>query len=72
MAGAYWANLIYYGVKTGQLSSIKSKTHWNWGWKEKREYGPLSTEEVSIVKSELEHMTVPEVDIPDFLKINFP
>ena len=72
VAGAYWANLIYYGVKTGQLSSIKSKTHWNWGWKQKREYGPLSAEEVSIVKSELEHMTVPEVDIPDFLKINFP
>ena len=71
-AGANWAKIIYYGVKTGQLSPIKNKTHWNWGWMKKREYGPLSSDEVSAVKLELSHMTVPEVDMPDFLKINFP
>ena len=72
VAGAYWANLIYYGVKTGQLSSIKSKTHWNWGWTYKRPYEDLSVEEINYVKSELTQMTVPEVDIAEFIKTNFP
>lgn len=71
-AGANWANLIYYGVRTGRLSPIKNKTQWNWGWKEKRESVPLTTDEISTVKLELSHMTVPEVDMPDFLKVNFP
>lgn len=72
VAGANWANMIYYGVKTGHLSPIKNKTQWNWGWKEKREYGPLSSDEVSAVKLELSQMTVPEVDMDEFLKVNFP
>lgn len=72
VAGANWAKIIYVGVKTGHLSPIKNKTQWNWGWKEKREYGPLSTDEVSTVKIALDHMTVPEVDMPNFLKVNFP
>jgi len=72
VAGSNWARVIYYGVKTGHLSPIKNKTQWNWGWKEKRDYGPLTSDEVSAVKRQLSHMTVPEVDMAEFLKINFP
>lgn len=72
VAGANWANLIYYGVKTGQISPIKNKTHWNWGWKEKREYGPLTFDEISAVKLELSYLTVPEVDMSEFIRVNFP
>lgn len=71
-AGAYWANLIYYGVKTGQFSPIKNKTHWNWGWKEKRKYAPLTSEEKNIAKTEVSRLTLSEIDTTEFLKINFP
>lgn len=72
VAGANWASIIYYGVKTGHVSPIKNKTQWNWGWIDKREFGPLSSEEVRTVKLALSYMKVPEVDMLDFLKVNFP
>ena len=72
VAGAYWAKIIYMGVRTGHHSPVKNKTQWNWGWKEKREYAALSLLEASYVKEQLKSMSVPEVDMDEFLKVNFP
>lgn len=72
VAGAKWAKLIYMGVRTGHHSPIKNKTQWNWGWSKKRNNAPLNPDEISYVKSELEKMDVPEVNMDEFLKVNFP
>lgn len=72
VAGPTWANLIYTGVRTGHHSPIKNKTQWNWGWVKKREYKKLTNQEIDIVKEELQKLNLPEVDMADFLKSNFP
>lgn len=72
VAGATWANIIYSGVRAGHHSPVKNKTQWNWGWVEKREYKPLTLPEVAVIKSELRTLQVPEVNMEEFIKVNFP
>lgn len=72
VAGVNWSKIIYAGVRTGHYSPIKNKTQWSWGWQEKREYVTLSVLEASYVKEQLKSMNVPEVDMEEFFKVNFP
>lgn len=71
VAGTYWANIIYSGVKFGHLSPIKNKTRWNWGWREKRNYTPLTNEEELYVIQELRRLPMNADFIETFIKINF-
>lgn len=72
VAGSTWANIIYTGVRTGHHSPIKNKTQWNWGWSKKRNYQTLSKEEITIALTELRNLTLTEVNIEDFIEVNFP
>lgn len=72
VAGANWAKIIYTGVRAGHHSPIKNKYVWNWGWSKKREKTPLTAAEIAYVLSELRVLAVKEVNIDDFIKVNFP
>lgn len=72
VAGENWATVIYSGVRAGHHSPIKNKYQWNWGWSRPREKKPLSPAEVDYIKSELKSIVIENVNIDDFIKINFP
>ena len=72
VAGNYWAQTIYSGVRAGHHSPIKNKYRWNWGWATPREYKELSAAEKNYVVNELKGMSVENVNIDEFIKINFP
>ena len=72
VAGDYWATLIYKGVRAGHYSPIKNKYAWSWAWSVKREDKSLNADEASYVISQLRSLNLDEVNIEDFIKINFP
>jgi hypothetical protein len=72
LAGDYWATLIYNGVRAGHYSPIKNKYYWSWAWSVKREKTPLTPAETEYVLSELREMKVDEVNMDEFIKVNFP
>ncbi|MES2770271.1 MAG: hypothetical protein V4596_14100 [Bdellovibrionota bacterium] len=49
VAGNFWANLIYNGVKAGNFSPVKFKYVWSWGWTPKREREKLSEVETKYI-----------------------
>lgn len=49
VAGSFWANIIYSGVRAGGLSPVKFKYVWSWGWTPKREKEPLTSNEADHV-----------------------
>ncbi len=71
VAGDTWANLIYLGVRTGHLSPIKNKTHWSWGWTNKRANSKLSKEESEYVIEELRRLPFDQEMIEKFIERNF-
>lgn len=67
---AFLANLMYRGIRIGNSSPIKHKTHWGWGWVEKKPaYFNLTEEETQYVKTKFETLDLKEdkVSIPDFI-----
>lgn len=62
VAGSFWANLMYNGVKAGGWSPIKFKYVWSWGWEPKRGKEKLSSEEASYI---IERLKVLELE-PEF------
>lgn len=71
-AGSTWADLIYYGVRTGHHSPIKNKYQWSWGWEQKREIKSLTKEESLFVARELKKLNLPEVNMDEFIGENLP
>ena len=71
-AGPKWGYVIYTGVRAGHHSPIKNKYQWNWGWEVAREKKPLTPAEVGYVITELRSMSVEDVNIDNFIKVNFP
>ncbi len=53
VAGSFWANLMYNGVRLGGLSPVKFKYVWNWGWLPKRKSHPLTQKELNYVVEQL-------------------
>ncbi len=72
VAGENWALMIYSGVRAGHHSPIKNKYQWNWGWTVPREKRPLTAAEVDYIKTELKSVVLENVNIDDFIKVNFP
>lgn len=62
VAGNFWANLIYNGVKAGSFSPVKFKYVWSWGWTPERDKTKLTEEETKYV---VERINALELD-PDF------
>lgn len=66
----FLADLMYRGIKVGQISPIKHKTQWGWGWVEKKPASfELTEEENQYVKIKFETLDLKEdkVSIPDFI-----
>ena len=72
VAGKGTARLMYFGVRLGHHSPIKNKYKWNWGWTPTREKVPLSPSEIIYVSKELRKLKIDQVDLEEFIKINFP
>ena len=72
VAGVTWGALIYNGVRAGHHSPIKNKYQWGWAWNTKRAKTPLTSEEKTIVLSELHNLNLVEVNIDEFVKFYFP
>lgn len=53
VAGSFWANLMYNGVRLGSFSPIKFKYVWNWGWQPKRKSLPLNKFEIDYIVEQL-------------------
>lgn len=53
VAGNFWANIIYSGVRVGHLSPVKFKYVWSWGWEPKRDKSTLSDLEIDYVIKKL-------------------
>jgi hypothetical protein len=49
VAGSFWANLMYRGVRLGALSPIKFKYVWGWAWSPKRDKSKLTRSEVDYI-----------------------
>lgn len=49
VAGSFWANLMYNGVRLGSLSPIKFKYVWGWAWTPKRGKTKLTMEELDYI-----------------------
>lgn len=71
VAGDNWAKLIYTGVRAGHYSPIKNKYVWGWAWSVKRKKEPLTSAEVGYVITQLKDLRLDEVNIDEFIKINF-
>lgn len=71
VAGETWAKLIYAGVRTGHFSPIKNKTHWSWGWNQKRKDSELNSSEINYVINELYRLPYDHVIIENFIQRNF-
>lgn len=64
------ANLMYKAIRLGNLSPIKHKTHWGWGWYTKmKKNAPLTDDQKNIVKVELKKLdlTNEKIDIDLFI-----
>lgn len=72
VAGDNWADLIYYGVRTGHYSPIKNKYQWSWGWEPKRQNLALNQAETAMVAGELRNLNLLEINMEDFIKENLP
>lgn len=72
VAGSYWAELIYKGVRAGHSSPVKNKTHWSWGWETERPNQNLSSEETNYVIHELRRLPYDAETIEAFISRNFP
>ena len=72
VGGETWGTLIYNGVRAGHYSPIKNKFQWGWAWSVKREKVPLTLDESIYVLNELKLLSVPEVNMDEFIKFYFP
>lgn len=71
-ASKTWADIIYWGVKTGQHSPIKFSHRWSWGWIISRQMNPLTPEESHIAIEELRRLPIDQSIIERFIEVNFP
>lgn len=62
VAGNFWANLMYAGVTAGNMSPVKFKYVWSWGWTPKRDKTKLTEEETHYI---VERINALELD-PEF------
>lgn len=53
VAGNFWANLMYTGVKFNDYSPIKFKYVWGWGWNPKRPKDPFTESETRYIIEQL-------------------
>lgn len=67
VAGSFWANLIYDGVKIGHKSPVKNRHHWGWGWTPLRENTPLNNSEKVIIRDNLFQLNLSEDYIEQFI-----
>lgn len=72
VAGNGTARLMYMGVRLGHYSPIKNKYKWSWGWTTPRNSEALSKEEASLVMSELKKLKVDQINMDEFIQLNFP
>lgn len=67
-AGSFYANMIYYGVRTGHYSPIKNKYKWGWGWINNRDNSELSLDEKVYINEELRALNLDEDYLKEFLE----
>lgn len=72
VAGDFWAQVIFRGVRVGKYSPIKHKTHWAWGWENPRHKDKLTQNEIIYVLDQLRKTSVNPEIIEDFIRRNFP
>jgi hypothetical protein len=68
VAGDFWANLIYDGVRAGQFSPIHHKYAWSWAWEPKRENTELTTDEIKYVIQRLNDVDMTQEAREKFIK----
>lgn len=58
VAGNFWANIMYNGVRAGSFSPIKFKYVWSWGWTPKRGKEKLTSNEVEYVVERIDQLNL--------------
>lgn len=66
-AGSFWANLMYYAIRTGHFSPIKNKYKWGWGWSTARHFQELSNEDKLYIREKLTELKLPSELLDRFL-----
>ncbi len=68
VAGSFWANLIYTGVREGHKSPIQNRLHWGWGWTSHRENLPLTNPEKKIIQVNLYQLNLDQDYVENFIR----
>jgi hypothetical protein len=72
VAGEFWANILYMGVRSGHYSPIKLKYQWAWGWTHPRtKMAQLSNQEKEIAKTSLQKLNHDQKYIEQVIKESF-
>ncbi|MBS1970532.1 MAG: hypothetical protein JSU04_09495 [Bdellovibrionales bacterium] len=67
VAGNFWANLMYKGVREGHSSPVKNQYHWSWGWDPERMDSPLSEAEKTLIRKDLGNLGLDPAYVHDFI-----
>lgn len=67
VAGSFWANLIYKGVREGHNSPVQHRFHWSWGWTPARNNAPLISSEKEIIRKDLRELNFDSAYIENFI-----
>lgn len=67
VAGSFWAQLIYKGVRDGHNSPIQHRLHWSWGWTPERSEAPLSPDEKTYIRNQLNQLSIDTNYIQQFI-----
>jgi hypothetical protein len=67
VAGSFWANAIYDGVRRGHSSPIKNRLHWGWGWTSERDNSPLTTDEKALIRHDLYELGLDPAYVKHFI-----
>jgi len=67
VAGPFWSQLIYRGVKAGHQSPAQHRLHWAWGWTSPRDNHPLSSSEKEIIQHDLHQLRLNRAYVDDFI-----
>lgn len=68
VGGKFYASLIYRGVLLGHHSPIKSKTRWGWAWKDRPYFQPLTSAQIDLALTKLEHSNANPHLIDEFIQ----
>lgn len=67
VAGSFWANLMYDGVRKGHSSPIQNRLHWGWGWTPVRDDAPLTSSEKTLIRHDLHGLGLDSAYVNHFI-----